>query len=370
MNIPVEWKQLENRMNWLAGSLLTIPFYFLSFPVLAHEFSDENSVFEAPEVLEDSVALSNSDLQIAQSVVDQYKLWEAGQTLRVCFLSGDQDSKDFFVATSAIWDKVVSTNFDFGTRPEYSKCSSTGDFHIRVSLNTDGGNWSYVGTDSTRVGQSEPSLHISIASPFSINNKRKLGGTILHELGHALALQHEHQSPESKCEEDISWPVVYDQLSKPPNSWTNDKIDNNLRPLISSARLRTSDYDPKSIMHYALPAAWFKNGSSSKCYTQRNNNLSDLDIEAAQASYPEIPQQQDEYLQELDKTSAEALAKTGVNEEGIRLINAIINRVLSAAPDRQLQTQLEVDFNNINATTSGDCSQIINKAGDVTIICD
>ncbi|MBG6173076.1 hypothetical protein IWQ55_001352 [Labrenzia sp. EL_208] len=353
------------------GTLLAIQ---LALPSLlfAHDAGDgEVELFGPPEVLDDAQQLFNSGLGAQQSVVDQFKIWEAGQTLRVCFFSGEQDAKDYFVEMAEFWDAEASISFDFGSRPDYHKCSSAGDFHIRVSLANGGGNWSYVGTDSTKIPQSNPSLNITVVEPFSLNNRRSLGGTILHELGHALGLLHEHQSPEANCDEEINWMVLYQELAKPPNNWDADKVDHNLRPLMESPRLRTSEYDSKSIMHYALPARWFKNGSSATCFVKKNTSLSQLDIAAAHETYPSSPQKQDDRLNKLHSALAVRLEKSGASQGTVETLNGLINTINSGFPDRDVDADLEVKVTKIgSAKTLGDCSPIITDAGDVTITCN
>ncbi|NKB64011.1 MAG: hypothetical protein GKR95_18480 [Gammaproteobacteria bacterium] len=324
-----------------------------------------------PILLNDSQALLEANLDAEQSVVDQFKIWEAGQTLRGCFFSGEPSAKEFFVQTANEWDAITSLSFDFGSSPNYHECNSDSEYHIRVNLKNGGGNWSYIGTDSIRTSQTSQSLHISVASPFNLNNRRKLGGTILHELGHALALKHEHQSPESKCEDEIDWPKIYQELAMPPNEWDRDKVDYNLRRVIASSRLRTSEYDPESIMHYALPSSWFLNGDQSTCFITRNNTLSALDQEAAKEVYPESPLKQDRYLDRLHSDFAARLHEQNFSEDSIKLLSQLIDSISSAVPARDIQGDLVGKVTIIkNAETSGNCSPIITDAGDVTLNCN
>ena len=339
--------------------------------VNAHGTSEnEASIFGPPEILEDEQQLLDQGLGAEQSVVDQFKIWEAGQTLKVCFYSGDQQAKEFFVETAGVWDDIMSISFDFGSSPSFYDCSATGDHHIRVALAPGGGNWSYIGVDSAKVKQAKPSLRISMAEPFSLNNRRSVGGTILHELGHALGLKHEHQSPEADCEDEIDWDVLYAELAKPPNKWDKDKVDHNLRPLVASNRLRTSAYDPKSIMHYALPASWFTEGNSASCYIKKNTWLSRTDEAAARETYPSLPQKQDEYLNSLHSALAIRLEEEEAPSESLATLNDLIKAATAFVPGREIDADLEGKVNNIRAKTSGDCSPIITDAGDVTLSCN
>ncbi|MFV1440767.1 M12 family metallopeptidase [Phaeobacter sp. JH20_30] len=338
----------------------------------AHSTSEnEVGIFGPPEILEDEQQLIDEGLGAEQSVVDQFKVWEAGQTLKVCFYSGQEAAKQFFVDTANVWDEITSISFDFGTAPSFYGCSASGDYHIRVALAPGGGNWSYVGTDSAKVSQAKPSLRISMAEPFSLISRRSVGGTILHELGHALGLKHEHQSPEANCEDEIDWDKLYAELAKPPNKWDKDKVDHNLRPLVASQRLRTSEYDAKSIMHYALPASWFKQGSAASCYIKKNTSLSDLDVAAAEETYPSLPQKQDDYLNRLHSSLAVRLEEEDAPDETLATLSNLINAATAFVPDREVDADLQGKVTIIGSQrTSGDCSPIINDAGDVTITCN
>jgi Astacin (Peptidase family M12A) len=344
----------------------------MAHPVDAHGVSEnEIGVLGPPEILEDEQKLIAEGLGAEQSVVDQFKIWEVGQTLKVCFYSGEQQAREFFVQTAGVWDDITSISFDFGSLPSFNECSATGDYHIRVALAPGGGNWSYIGTDSAKAKQAEPSLRISMAEPFSLNDRRSVGGTILHELGHALGMKHEHQSPEANCEGEIAWEVLYAELAKPPNEWDKDKVDHNLRPLVASKRLRTSEYDPKSIMHYALPASWFVDGNSASCYIKKNTSLSDLDEAAARETYPSLPQKQDDYLNKLHSALAIRLEEEAAPSETLATLNSLINAATAFVPDREVDTDLQGKVTIIGSQrTSGNCSPIITDAGDVSITCN
>ncbi len=69
----------------------------------------------------------------------------------------------------------------------------------------------------------------------------------LHEFGHALGLLHEHQSPESKCENEFDWPRVH-SYAKRNWGWDEATVKDNFSPYISDPRLRTTPYDRNSII--------------------------------------------------------------------------------------------------------------------------
>ncbi len=73
-------------------------------------------------------------------------------------------------------------------------------------------------------------------------------GTALHELGHVIGMEHEHQNPYA----GIKWheQVVYDELAKPPNSWDHDTTYHNILEKLSTQQVQGSTWDPDSIMEY------------------------------------------------------------------------------------------------------------------------
>ena len=80
----------------------------------AHSTSEnEVGIFGPPEILEDEQQLIDEGLGAEQSVVDQFKVWEAGQTLKVCFYSGQEAAKQFFVDTANVWDEITSISVSY-----------------------------------------------------------------------------------------------------------------------------------------------------------------------------------------------------------------------------------------------------------------
>ena len=96
-------------------------------------------------------------------------------------------------------------------------------------------------------------------------DKKEFAHLILHELGHALALEHEHQSPEAKCDAEFDWAAVYARMDK-DYGWSKGEVDFNLRTKIDDGRLRVTPYDKTSIMHYYFEPWMFIKGIASNCY--------------------------------------------------------------------------------------------------------
>ena len=73
-------------------------------------------------------------------------------------------------------------------------------------------------------------------------------GTALHELGHVLGMEHEHQNPFA----GIKWheEAVYQTLAQPPNNWSRATTYHNILEHLSPQQVQGSNWDPDSIMEY------------------------------------------------------------------------------------------------------------------------
>ena len=118
-------------------------------------------------------------------------------------------------------------------------------------------------------------------------------GTIRHEIMHALGAAHEHQHPESKCKDEFNLDAFRNPPLFDPDPVKNEQaIVVNIEEITksyTSEELKIIKYDPKSIMHYKLPARFFKNPQSATCILlSSNNELSLADWAFLKKMYPKI----------------------------------------------------------------------------------
>jgi hypothetical protein len=106
------------------------------------------------------------------------------------------------------------------------------------------------------------------------------GGTSGHEFGHAIGLAHEHQNPEGGIEWNEA--EVIRDLSGSPNFWDEPTIRHNVLEKYQHDQIRGTRFDPDSIMLYAFPARWTRNGIA----TRANETLSATDRSFVAMVYP------------------------------------------------------------------------------------
>jgi hypothetical protein len=134
--------------------------------------------------------------------------------------------------------KAVGIGVDF---KEVTKASEA---EVRIGYSTiDGSSASAVGRDVLKAPVTEPTTVYGwdLTTPYG-------SGTALHELGHVLGMEHEHQNPFA----GIKWneQAVYNSLGQPPNSWDHATTFHNILEKLNPNKVQGSKWDPDSIMEY------------------------------------------------------------------------------------------------------------------------
>ena len=279
--------------NWIA--LITLALLASIQPVRAHDvrglFANENlpenvraRIDERQDIqtmFADLAVPPSFDLSALESIIRRTATWVPGDEITVCFFEGDQAVRKRVADIAVEWTKYGNIAFDFGTDGQYPTCDVNTKYDIRVSFRGVGYS-SFVGTDSLLIPAERQTLNLEDYD-HAPPPDRKFVKTTLHEFGHALGYEHEHQSPLASCEDEFDWPLIYRTLP-----WPKNKIDHNLRRLPNSSAYQISEYDKKSIMHYSLSARLFRNGAASDCFIPPNYELSERDKVAMAMAYPEI----------------------------------------------------------------------------------
>ncbi|MBY3474081.1 hypothetical protein HFN78_24680 [Rhizobium laguerreae] len=218
-----------------------------------------------------------------EGVVQRAFLWPVGGTISVCFFDGVSSAHETVVEIAKQWTDGTSVKFSFGPAGSRTRCDGKTRTNIRVSFRGSG-YWSYIGTSSKYVKPQKQTLNLNgMGSGKALSSSQQ--GTILHEFGHALGFEHEHQTPMANCDEEFDWNYLYNHFG-----WSKEEVDRNMRKLLvnqSAEGLILTEFDRESIMLYSLPVEAFKQGDAARCYISRKNNLlSSLDIESIREAYP------------------------------------------------------------------------------------
>lgn len=313
-----------------------------------------------------------------EAVVTIGKLWRHSP-ITVAFRGGDKQLQGKIADAATEWTKHGSFKFDFGhdeARDTYRQWSLQDDdfaADIRISFD-DRGYYSLVGTDSRDPAIVRPQEASMNFDGFNVTLPADWQGTVLHEFGHALGLQHEHQHPEQPCDfrfdDDSGYrptrdqfgqfipdsrdrrPGLYTSLAGPPNNWSRAVVDHNLKQLPNSRALfQTEPFDAMSIMKYHFPSWMFKAGAQSTCASDNENAaLSEGDRKSIARAYPAAPterrqidtirQQRQELLGELEALALPKLPST-------------LETVTSAGLERSSAVPLKERLSRIRRPTPG-----------------
>lgn len=174
------------------------------------------------------------------------KFWPAGQVLRVKFLNGSIALQNKVFDYAKTWSNHANVTFIKVT---------AGTAEIRVRFGTIGHN-SYVGTDNLLIPANLQTMNFQLTDNSIDSDVRRVA---LHEFGHALGLNHEHQNPFA----NISWdkPKVYAYYAA-TQGWSQQTVDAQVLNKQAFAPTQHTNLDPQSIMSYSIPASLTTNGFS------------------------------------------------------------------------------------------------------------
>lgn len=252
-------------------------------------------------------------------IVPTLNRWTPGSAVRVAFNGGDATLYAKIEAAADEWTKpgVANLQLQFKSATgQYNKWSPSDTQYkaeIRVAFASgkdNGGYWSHVGKDSVDSslsggGPGEASLNLDSFDKTLPSDWR---GIVMHEFGHALGFQHEHQNPAAGCDfrfeddpgyiltkDQSGWyttdsmgrrPGLYTYLGGKSNYWPRKKVDDNLRAIPVSSAFLIGAFDKASIMKYFFGAFMFVAAENSPCFTPTENIvLSDQDKVGARQAY-------------------------------------------------------------------------------------
>jgi hypothetical protein len=282
--------------------------------------------------------------------INRSKRWKPGGTVTISFYGGNRDLHQKIESTASEWTKYANLKLDFGRDPatgKYRTWSPRDNVYasnVRISFNQQG-YYSCVGNDSDNpviVSSGEESMNLEGFDRFLPDDWATV---VLHEFGHALGFEHEHQHTDS-C--DFRWdddpgyqktfvdgqygldqqgrrPGIYTLLGGPPNNWSRATIDFNLRKMPPSRAFDSSEFDPESIMKYYFESWMFASGTESACYTtEQNDLLSTLDQAGARKVYPVQPEALTQATEALENSISILKKLETISSAEIKHLDAII----------------------------------------------
>ncbi|QVM90280.1 peptidase M12 [Pseudomonas entomophila] len=197
------------------------------------------------------------------------KLWRPGRLLKVSFLGSPDDFlKSEIFKTASQWLLRSGANLAMALTRD-------NDPQAQIRVRTGRSlprNESCAGTDALAMPAETMNLNVEPGDTAFEH-------VVLHEFGHALGAEHEHQHPDAS----IPWNV--EEVVRAANAeqgWTRQQVMDEMIARRADVGIVKSNYDPGSVMHYPIPQAF----TLGDWEVGLNSRLSDKDLAFMRIAYP------------------------------------------------------------------------------------
>lgn len=167
-----------------------------------------------------------------------------GVRLSVSFLdSPPSDLRRRIVLHMNAWHKTANIAF--------AETRGVGQVRIARAGGTDGGFWSYVGTEILGLDDDEPTMNLE---GFTMQtSESEFRRVVRHEAGHTLGFDHEHMRGALVRKIDRRKAFAFFDRTQ---GWSRQEtIEQVLTPLAEASIIGTTEADPLSIMCYQVPGS-------------------------------------------------------------------------------------------------------------------
>lgn len=203
--------------------------------------------------------------------------WEIN-TLNVFFMGGSATMQATVMKQVQKWTAACNINF--------VQTDRAADSHVRVNFTRGLGHFSHVGVECRSVPVNQQTMNLDMTEASMLGDYNM--SVILHEFGHAIGLLHEHSSPASNLRfADMASLIRFfrgkfgEGLNNPAE--TQRLIEHNILKKYRDTEVKKfSQFDPDSIMIYALPPEVLAPGSGAM---RANLSLSATDTDYARRLY-------------------------------------------------------------------------------------